>query len=99
MKLVTTAPATALEVARSRWDEASRVTAAFKIQRDIRKRRAWELTGKDGELDAWARVGEADRQLDEAEALEVKAWQEVAWAEKAEADQRALKRARVNGGR
>jgi hypothetical protein len=44
-------------------------------------------------------VGEAEEQLTAAEALEVKAWQEVAWAEKAEADQRALKRARVNGGR
>lgn len=99
MKLVTTTPYSALEVARSRWDEASRVTAAYKIQRDIRKRRAWELTGKAGELDAWARVGEAEAQLEAAEALEVKAWQEVAWAEKLQADQRALKRARVNGGR
>lgn len=99
MKLVTNTPATALDVARSRWDEASRVTAAYKIQRDVRKRRAWELTGQAGELDAWARVAEADRQLEAAEALEVKAWQEVAWAEKGQADQRTLKRARANSGR
>lgn len=99
MTITTTAPASPLDVARSRWDEASRVTAAYKIVKARRTDRAWKLTGQAGELQAWADVAAAEAQLVEAEAAEVRAWEDVAWQEKAEADARLVKRLRVNGGR
>lgn len=73
----------ALTVARSRWNEASRVTDAFKTQKAIRLRRAYQLKGRPGELQAWADVAEVEDQLEAQEAAEVRAWQEVAWLEAA----------------
>lgn len=92
-------PVSPLTVAKNRWDEASRVKDAYKNVMKTRTRRAYALQGQAGELQAWMDVSEAEDQLAEAERQEVKAWQEVAWEEKRLADDRALRRARVNGGR
>lgn len=73
---------TSYQVAQSRWDEASRVTAAYKIVLRKRQARAWELTGQPGEVQAWADVAEAEAQLIEAEAAEVRASADMAWEER-----------------
>jgi len=98
MNLVRTAPISPLAVAQSRWDEASRVTDAFRLQAKIRQRRAWSLTGKPGEVDAWASLREAEGQLAEAEALEIKASKEVAWEEH-QANQGRMARGYTRRGR
>lgn len=94
-----TRPVSPLTVAKNRWDEASRVTDAFKNVLKTRTRRAYMLHGQAGELQAWADVSEVETQLAEAERLEVKAWQDVAWEEKRAADQAQLRRARERRGR
>lgn len=82
----------ALDVAKSRWDEATRITDALKIAKAARRRRAELLRGTPGELEAWDRVNEAEALLREAEALEVKASTEVAW------QQKSLNEARIVAG-
>jgi hypothetical protein len=89
MELVRTAPVSPLTVAKNRYDEASRVTDAFRIQVAARKRRAYSLGGQPGEVEAWARVQEAEAQWAAAEALEVQAQQDAAWQEH-QANQRRM---------
>lgn len=94
-----TRPVSPLTVAKNRWDEASRMTDAYKIVTATRTRRAYSLHGKPGELQAWADVAEAEGQLEAAEALEVRAWEDVAWQEKRAADAAQLRRARARAER
>jgi hypothetical protein len=93
----TTTPA--LDVARSRWDEASRIVQALKIAKSARRRRAELLHGKPGVEDAWDRVNEAEALLTEAEALEHKASIEVAYAERAVNEARLVARYKRSRGR
>lgn len=80
---------TSHQVAKSRWDEASRVTAAYKIVLARRRSRAWAAKGQPGEARAWADVDAAEAQLVEAEAAEVRAASDMAWEERT-ANQRRM---------
>lgn len=79
MTTTLTRPVSPLTVAKNRWDEATRVTEAYKIQLLVRSRRAYASQGKPWELQAWADVAEVEGQLEAAERAEVRASQEVAW--------------------
>lgn len=89
MNQVQTSTVSPLTVAKNRYDEASRVTDAFRIQAAVRTRRAHDLAGQPGELEAWARVQEAETQWAVAEAQEVRAQQDAAWHEH-QANQRRI---------
>jgi hypothetical protein len=82
MTITTGRPTNSYALAQSKWDEASRITQARKIVLQKRQHNAWALTGKPGELEAWASVAEAERELLKAEQDEVLASSDVAWEEK-----------------
>ena len=88
-----------LQVAKNRWEEASRVTDAYKNVTNARTRRAYTLHGTPGELQAWANVAEAEAQLEDAQKKEATAWADLAWEERAAAEAAQLRRERTRRGR
>lgn len=99
MTRTSNAPLTPLEVARSRHEEAGRVTDAWRHVATRHRYTAWEKTGKDGELQAWADVARAEAQVSAAEARERRAWEEVAQLGKEAQEARTLARLKATRGR